>query len=220
MSLVAASLCAITTPARRLSAVLVAFALLAAIGGDSWSQAEPPAAPTLSPQQIDQLVAPIALYPDNLVAQVFAASTYPLDVVQAARWVREPGSAKLKGDALAKALESKRWDPSIKALVQFPTVLQNMSDKLDWTQKLGEAFLAQQDELMDQIQFLRQKADEAGQLKSTKQQKVTKSTARAIPHAAFFMSFCPVGRSAAQSGSARECRSSLHPGRWVRCRAR
>ena len=130
----------------------------------------------LDKKELDQLLAPIALYPDELITNILMASTYPLDVVQAARWVKEPDNAKLKGDALAKALESKEWDPSIKALVQFPTVLQNMSDKLDWTQKLGDAFLAQQDEVMDQIQFLRQKADEAGNLKSNKRQKVTKET--------------------------------------------
>ena len=130
----------------------------------------------LDKKELDQLLAPIALYPDELLTNVLMGATYPLDIVQAARWVKEPANAKLKGDALAKAVESKEWDPSIKALVQFPTVLQNMSDKLDWTQKVGDAFLAQQDEVMDQIQFLRQKAAEAGHLKSNKQQKVTKET--------------------------------------------
>jgi hypothetical protein len=130
----------------------------------------------LSKQELDQLLAPIALYPDDLLTNMLMASTYPLDVVQAARWRKEPANAKLKDDALTKALEAKTWDPSIKALVQFPDVLQQMSDKLDWTQKLGDAFLAQQDEVMDQIQFLRQKADEAGNLKSNKQQKISKES--------------------------------------------
>ena len=94
----------------------------------------------------------------------------------AARWRKEPGNAKLKGDALTKALEAKDWDPSIKALVQFPSVLETMSDKLDWTQKLGDAFLAQQDDVMDEIQVLRAKADEAGTLKSNDQQTVTKQS--------------------------------------------
>jgi hypothetical protein len=97
----------------------------------------------LSKQQLDQLLAPIALYPDDLLTNVLMASTYPVDVVEANRWVTQPENAQLKGDALAKALEGKDWDPSIKALVQFPSVLATMSDKLDWTQKVGDAFLAQ-----------------------------------------------------------------------------
>ena len=127
----------------------------------------------LKKEELDQLLAPIALYPDDLLTNVLMASTYPLDVVQAARWRKEPVTAKLKGDPLVKALEPKDWDPSIKALVQFPDVLETMSDKLDWTQKLGDAFLAQQDEVMDEIQFLRQKAEAAGNLKSNKQQTVS-----------------------------------------------
>ncbi len=127
----------------------------------------------LKKEELAQLLAPIALYPDDLLTNVLMASTYPLDVVQAARWRKEPANGKLKGDALVKALEAKDWDPSIKALVQFPDVLETMSDKLDWTQKLGDAFLAQQDEVMDQIQFLRHKAQEAGNLKSNKQQTVS-----------------------------------------------
>src|SRR6476620_12467906 len=104
---------------------------------------------TLSKQELDQLLAPIALYPDDLRTNVLMASTYPLDVVQAARWRKEPENTRLKGDALANALVPKDWDPSVKALVQFPQVLDTMSDKLDWTQKLGDAFLSQQDEVMD-----------------------------------------------------------------------
>jgi len=127
----------------------------------------------LNKEELDQLLAPIALYPDDLLTNVLMASTYPLDVVQAARWRKEPTNAKLKGDALVKALEAKDWDPGIKALVQFPDVLEMMGDKLEWTQKLGDAFLAQQDEVMDQIQFLRQKAQDAGNLKSNKQQTVS-----------------------------------------------
>ncbi|WP_439544069.1 DUF3300 domain-containing protein [Hyphomicrobium sp.] len=133
----------------------------------------------LKKEELDQLLAPIALYPDDLLTNVLMASTYPLDVVAADRWRREPATAKLKGDALTKSLEAKDWDPSVKALVQFPDVLKSMSDKLDWTQKLGDAFLAQQSEVMDEIQFLRAKADEAGHLKSTKQQKVVKETGSA-----------------------------------------
>ena len=133
----------------------------------------------LKKEELDQLLAPVALYPDDLLTNVLMASTYPLDVVAADRWRREPANAKLKGDALTKTLEAKDWDPSVKALVQFPDVLKSMSEKLDWTQKLGDAFLAQQSEVMDEIQFLRAKADEAGHLKSTKQQKVVKETGSA-----------------------------------------
>ena len=91
-------------------------------------------------EQLDQMLAPIALYPDDLLTNVLMASTYPLDIVAADRWRRDPANAKLKGDALTKALEAKDWDPSIKALVQFPEGLKNMSEKLDWTQNLGDAF--------------------------------------------------------------------------------
>lgn len=127
-------------------------------------------------EQLDQMLAPIALYPDDLLTNVLMGSTYPLDVVAADRWRKEAGNAKLKGDALTKALEVKDWDPSVKALVQFPQVLATMSEKLDWTQKLGDAFLGQQSEVMDEIQLLRRKADEAGNLKSTTQQKVVKES--------------------------------------------
>jgi hypothetical protein len=131
---------------------------------------------TLKKEELDQLLAPIALYPDDLLSNVLMASTYPLEVVQAARWVKEPANAKLKGDDLAKALEKQDWDPSIKSLAQFPEVLDFMSQDLAWTQKLGDAVLAQEADIMDQIQFLRDKADEAGNLKSDKQQTVTRKS--------------------------------------------
>lgn len=134
-----------------------------------------------SKQELDQMLAPIALYPDELLTNVLIASTYPLDVVQAERWRKEPPNAKLKDDALTKALEEREWDPSIKALVQFPDVLKTMSEKLDWTQKLGDAFLAQQDEVMDEIQLLRSKADAAGNLDSNAKQKVSKDTGGTNP---------------------------------------
>ncbi|ABK98051.1 DUF3300 domain-containing protein [Pelobacter propionicus] len=124
----------------------------------------------LSQQELAQLLAPIALYPDELVSQVLMASTYPLEVVQADRWVQ--GNKGLQGDALAKALEKESWDPSVKSLVNFPSVLSAMSQKLDLTTKLGDAFLSQQKEVMDTIQFLRKKAYDAGNLKTTKEQKV------------------------------------------------
>jgi Protein of unknown function (DUF3300) len=128
----------------------------------------------LSKAQLDQLLAPIALYPDDLLSNVLMASTYPLDVVDAARWRKDPANAKLGGGALTAALKSKSWDPSVKALVQFPDVLANMSDKLDWMQSLGDAFIAQENDVMDEIQLLRSKADEAGHLESNDRQKVVK----------------------------------------------
>jgi hypothetical protein len=124
-----------------------------------------------SKEQIEQLVAPIALYPDALVAQILMASTYPLEVVQAARWSKE--NAKISGKALEDAMQKQPWDPSVKSLTATPQVLAMMNEKLDWTQKLGDAFLAQQKEVLDGVQRLRSKALEAGNLKSGKEQKVT-----------------------------------------------
>jgi uncharacterized membrane protein YgcG len=119
---------------------------------------------------LEQILAPIALYPDALLTQVLMASTYPLDIVQADRWVKQ--NKDMKGDALAKALEAQTWDPSVKSLVNFPQVLAMMSEKIDWTQKLGNAFLAQQKDVMDTVQDLRAKARAAGNLKTTKEQTV------------------------------------------------
>ena len=132
-----------------------------------------PAAPVFKPEELDQLLAPIALYPDDLLAQVLMASTYPLEIVQADRWVKDPKNKDLKGDALANALQNQTWDPSVKTLVPFPSVLDMMSQQLDWTQKLGDAMLAQQKDVMDSVQRLRQKAQAADQLKTTEQQTVT-----------------------------------------------
>jgi hypothetical protein len=121
-------------------------------------------------EELDQLLAPIALYPDSLLTQVLMASTYPLEIVQANRWAKE--NKDMKGDALAKALEEQPWDPSVRSLVNFPDVLAMMSEKLDLTQKLGDAFLAQQKEVMDTIQNLRKKAEASGNLKTSEEQKV------------------------------------------------
>lgn len=133
-------------------------------------------AKTFSTEQLDQMLAPVALYPDEVLANVLMAATYPLDVVQAARWRMEPANKKLKDASLTKALEAKTWDPSIKALTLFPEVLNLMSDQLEWTQSLGDAFLAQEADVFARVQFLRQKADAAGNLKSNKQQTVKKQT--------------------------------------------
>jgi hypothetical protein len=123
--------------------------------------------------QLEQLVAPIALYPDALIAQILMASTYPLDVVQGNRWLAE--NQGLEGEALQTAVDQEQWDDSVKALVFFPSVLGFMSDNLDWTQDLGDAVLAQQGELTDTIQRLRGEADEGGALKSNDAQRVEKA---------------------------------------------
>ena len=121
-------------------------------------------------EELEQMLAPIALYPDDLIAQILMASTYPLEIVTAARWVK--ANPNLKGNQLTAALEKQDWDPSVKSLVNFPSVLNMMNDKLDWTQKLGDAFLAQQKDVMNTIQKLRSKAQAQGTLKTTKEQKV------------------------------------------------
>lgn len=129
------------------------------------------ASPSFTQQELDQLLAPIALYPDALLAQILMASTYPLEVVQAARWVK--ANPKLTGGALEDALAKQPWDPAVKSLAAVPNVLQQMNDQLEWTQKLGDAFLAQQQAVMDTVQVLRAKAHVAGNLKTTEQQVVT-----------------------------------------------
>jgi hypothetical protein len=137
------------------------------------AQASAPAAEStqkFKPEELEQIVAPIALYPDALLAQIFMASTYPLEIVQAARWSKE--HPEIKGDAVAKEMEKQSWDPAVKSLVAFPDVLVMMNEKLDWTQKLGDAFLAQQKDVMDAVQRLRTKAKDAGNLSSSKEQKV------------------------------------------------
>lgn len=121
-------------------------------------------------EELDQMLAPIALYPDSLLAQVLMAAAYPLEVVQADRWVKQ--NKNLRGEQLNAALDKMDWDLSVKALVPFPSVLSMMSEQLDWTAKLGEAFLAQQAEVMDTVQKLRAKAKDQGNLKTTKEQKV------------------------------------------------
>lgn len=121
-------------------------------------------------EQLQQLVAPIALYPDSLVAQILAASTFPEQVVEADRWVQ--AHPDLKGDALAKAVDQQPWDPSVKALTAFPSVLGNMDKNLSWTSSLGDAYYNQQEDVLDAVQVMRQRAEEAGTLKSTPQETV------------------------------------------------
>ena len=124
-----------------------------------------------TPEQLQQLVAPIALYPDSLVAQILAASTFPEQVVEADRWVQ--AHPDLKGDALGQAVDQQPWDPSVKALAAFPSVLGNMDKNLSWTSSLGDAYYNQQQDVMDAVQVMRQRAQDAGNLTSTPQQTVT-----------------------------------------------
>jgi hypothetical protein len=147
-----------------------AFLLALLLGPVGASLAQDEAEKPFKPEEIEALVAPIALHPDDLVSQILMASTYPLEVVEAARWVEK--NKELKGDALAKALEEQTWDASVKSLVNVPEVLDMLNGKLDWTQKLGNAFLAQQKEVLDAIQKLRKKAQEEGTLETTEQQVV------------------------------------------------
>ena len=121
--------------------------------------------------ELDQMLAPVALYPDELLSQMLMASTYPLELVKAARWSRaHPG---LKGDDAVRAAASEDWDPSVKSLVAFPDLLARMNEKLDWTQQLGDAFLGQEAQVMQTVQQLRQRAEAAGGLRSDERQRVT-----------------------------------------------
>ena len=131
-----------------------------------------PAAPQLGQAELENLVAPIALYPDDLVAQILTASTYPIEVVQAERWVSTHRNAH--GDALQDAMQQEPWDASVKGLAAVPQVLSMMNDKLDWTQQLGEAFLAQPDDVSNAIQQLRFKAQANGNLKSSDKIRVSR----------------------------------------------
>jgi len=130
-----------------------------------------PDQPPLKQEELEQLLAPIALYPDPLITQVLMASTYPLEIVQADRWVK--AHKDLKDAALTTALEKETWDASVKSLVNFPTVLAMMSEKLDLTMKLGDAFIAQQADVMSTIQRLRAKAKATGNLESNDKQVIT-----------------------------------------------
>jgi Protein of unknown function (DUF3300) len=132
-------------------------------------QAAPPV--TQTPQQLQQLVAPIALYPDALVAQMLAASTYPTQIVEAERWMQS--HSDLKGDNLAKEVDKQNWDPSVKAMTQFPSVLENMDKNLSWTSSLGEAYVSQPQDVSNAVQTMRQEARKAGHLNSSEQEKVT-----------------------------------------------
>ena len=132
-----------------------------------------PASAQIAPGQLDQMLAPIALYPDELLGQVLMAAGYPLEVVEADRWLQDPANAKLAGDQLTAALDQQSWDPSVKSLVAFPRILNMMNGQLDWTESLGEAFIDDPDAVMDGVQRLRRQAQAAGKLRSNAQELVT-----------------------------------------------
>jgi len=169
------------TPASKLAYLLLSGAImLVPIAQQPVAQdAAPTAAAAMatkafSQQELDELLAPIALYPDALLAQVFMASTYPMEIVEAARWMK--ANPDLKDKALEDALQGQSWDPAVKAVTAVPQVLTMMDEKLDWTQNLGDAFLAQQEEVMQTVQNLRGKAKDAGNLESTPEQTVKTET--------------------------------------------
>jgi Protein of unknown function (DUF3300) len=155
----------------------LATILATAAGAQSPSWPTPPAPQTkpaspLLPARLGQMLAPIALYPDDLLADVLAAATYPLDVVEAARWLQDSQNAALKGDQLFAALQQKSWDPSVKSLALFPRILRMLDANLDWTEQLGEAYLADPAAVMDAVQRLRRRAQLAGRLVTTSQEIV------------------------------------------------
>ena len=129
-----------------------------------------PEAPKIPNDQLDSLVSPIALYPDPLLAQTLAASTYPLEVIQLQQWLAK--NPKLKDKALADAVAKQNWDPSIQSMAALPDVVKQLADNVAWTSDLGNAFLAQQSDVMDAVQRMRAKAQGAGNLKTSKEQKV------------------------------------------------
>src|SRR5246500_6052665 len=136
------------------------------------SEAPPPVVSAQqSPAQLQQLVAPIALYPDALVAQILAAATYPDQIVEADRWLQQ--HTDLKGEQLGQEVDKQPWDPSVKALTEFPSVLANMDKNLSWTSSLGDAYINQQQDVMNAIQVMPQRAKKAGNLKTTSQENVT-----------------------------------------------
>ena len=151
--------------------LMIALAATVAAGAGRAAWAQEAGGKPFTPEQLDQILAPIALYPDALLAQTLMAASYPLEVVEAARWSK--ANPALKGDAAVAAVKDKSWDVSVKSLVAFPQVLSQLSDHLDWMQKVGDAMIAQQQDVADSIQRLRARAADAGNLKSGKEQTVT-----------------------------------------------
>jgi hypothetical protein len=154
------------------TALLAALSLPIAAQNDPGYQQQPAGnAPGLSPQQLSNLVAPVALYPDMLLSQVLAASTYPLEITEAQQWMQQ--NAGLRGQQLIEAAKQQPWDPSVQALVAFPQVMNTLSGNIRWTTDLGNAFLSQQADVMDAIQQLRASARDNGRLVNTPQQRIT-----------------------------------------------
>jgi len=158
---------------KRSLSLFLSFCLVIATAPGSFAQTNesPVQAMPQTPEQLQQLVAPIALYPDALVAQVLAAATYPDQVVEADRWLQQ--HTDLKGDQLGQEVDKQPWDPSVKALTEFPSVLANMDKNLPWTSSLGDAYVNQQQDVMNAVQVMRDRAEKAGNLKDTSQQKVS-----------------------------------------------
>ena len=155
------------------SALLLQGSAISAVQTQGQGQAAEPAqeeAPKIPPDQLDSLVAPIALYPDPMLAQVLAASTYPLELIQLQQWLVKNNS--LKDKALVDAVQKQPWDPSVQGMVALPDVVKRLADDIQWTTDLGNAFLAQQSDVMEAVQRMRKKAEGTGNLKSTEQQKV------------------------------------------------
>jgi hypothetical protein len=170
-ALLAASMALFTSPvAAQEAAAPAASDEAAAAPAEAAAEEVEPTAPAFSQEQLDQMLAPIALYPDSLLIQLMMSSTYPLEIVEADRWCKK--NTSLEGEAREKALESEDWDPSVKAIALFPDLLGRMSENLDWTQDLGDAFLGQQPQVLDTVQALRKQAYDAGNLKSGEQQQV------------------------------------------------
>jgi hypothetical protein len=140
-------------------------------------EAAAPAPALATPEQLQQLVSPIALYPDSLIGQILAASTYPTQVVEAERFVQQ--NHNLTGDALAAQVNPQPWDPSVRSLCQFPSVLEMMSSNISWTTQLGGAYYTQPQDVLHAVQVLRRRAMQAGTLKSTSQQRVVMQEAPA-----------------------------------------
>lgn len=162
-------------PYRQGLAVFLSWCLILLGAGDGFASPQaqpqgPPQAAQQSPEQLQQLVAPIALYPDGLIAQILPAATYPAEVVEAQAWMAQ--HKDLTGEALAKEVDKQSWDPSVKALTQFPAVLANMNQNLAWTSELGDVYANQQQDVTNAIQTMRQRAQQAGNLKTTPQEKV------------------------------------------------
>src|ERR1700730_7447994 len=155
-----------------LCCLLVQFTARAESYGSQSQSGEQPAASVVkpSPKELQQLVAPIALYPDALVSQILAASTYPTEIVEADRWMER--HSDLQGEKLAKEVDKQDWDPSVKALAQFPSVLENMDKNLSWTSSLGEAYTNEPEDVTNAVQDMRQQAQKAGHLNSNEQERV------------------------------------------------